>query len=61
MRGPPPTTKISLEISSSSAIILLYLVILGTGAQSVTANRNTRYSNSLDEYKGVQQQDIIKY
>ena len=38
-----------------SAILLLNLVVLGTGAQSITANRNTRHSNSLNKYKGVQQ------
>ena len=35
------------------AIILLYLAVLQRGAQSVIADRNTCYSNSLDEYKGV--------
>ena len=42
-------------------IILLYPIILGTGAQSVTADRNTRHSDCLDEYKEVGQQDIIEY
>ena len=35
------------------AIMLLYLAVLSTGAQSVTADRNIRYSDGLDEYKGV--------
>ena len=35
-------------------IILLYLAVLRSGAQSIIADRDTRHSNSLDEYKGVQ-------
>ena len=46
---------------SSSAIILLYPAILRSGAQSVTADRNTYYSDDSDKYKGVRQQGIIKY
>ena len=38
---------------SSLAITLLYLAVLGTGVQIITADRNTRYSDSSDEYKGV--------
>ena len=37
------------------AILLLNLVILGNGAQSVTAGRNTRRSNGLNKYEGVRQ------
>ena len=37
----------------SLAIILLYLAVLSSGAQSVIADRDTRCSNSLDEYKEV--------
>ena len=36
-----------------SDILLLYLVALGTGAQSITADRDTRCSNSSNKYKGV--------
>ena len=36
-------------------IMLLYLVVLRSGAQSVTADRDTRYSNNSDKYKGVRQ------
>ena len=35
------------------AMLLLNPVILGTGAQSVTVNRNIQRSNSLNKYKGV--------
>ena len=37
---------------SLSAILLLYLAVLGTGAQSITANRDTRRSDGSNEYKG---------
>ena len=37
------------------AILLLNPVVLGTGAQSVTANRDIRRSNSSNKYEGVQQ------
>ena len=41
---------------SSSAIALLYLAVLGTGAQSVTADRDVRRSNKgSDKYKKVRQ------
>ena len=36
-------------------ILLSYLVILGRGAQSVIANRNTWRSNYTDKYEGVRQ------
>ena len=39
--------------SSFLAITLLYLTVLGTGTQSVTADRNTRRSNCSNKYKGV--------
>ena len=42
-------------------MMLLYLAVLGTGAQSVTADRDIRRSNSSNGYKGVRQQYIIKY
>ena len=42
-------------------ILLLNPVILGTGAQSVTADRNTRRSDGLNKYEEVRQQYIIKY
>ena len=61
MGGPASFLKINLGISSPLAITLLYLIIFGTGAQSITADRNTRRSNYSNEYKEVRQQDIIKY
>ena len=36
-----------------SVIMLLYLAALSTGAQSITADRDTQYSNNLDKYKKV--------
>ena len=36
-----------------SVILLLYPAILRSGAQSVTVDRDTHYSNVLDKYKGV--------
>ena len=59
--GTPSFTIIGMGFSPLLAITLLYLAILGTGAQSVTANRDTWRSDGSDEYKGVQQQGIIKY
>ena len=42
--------------SPPSVMMLSYLVVLGSGAQSVTADRDTRRSkNSSDKYKGVGQ------
>ena len=38
----------------SPAILLLNLVILGTGAQSVIMNRDIRRSDDLNKYEGVQ-------
>ena len=58
--GTPPSTILGLGFSFLF-IILLHPAILPSGAQSVIANRNTRYSNGSDEYKGVQQQSITKY
>ena len=52
---------IGIKFFSLLAIVLLYLVILKSGAQSIIADRDTQHSNSLDEYKGVWQQGIIKY
>ena len=37
-----------------SAILLLDPVVLGTGAQSVTADRDIRRSDNLNKYEGVQ-------
>ena len=34
-------------------MLLLNLVILGTGTQSVTANRDTRRSDGSNKYEGV--------
>ena len=47
--------------SPRSNILLLNLIILGTGTQNVTADRDTRRSNYSNKYKGVRQQGIIKY
>ena len=47
--------------SSLSTMILLYLAVLRSGAQSVTVYRDIRYSNVSDKYKGVRQQGIIEY
>ena len=43
------------------AILLLNLIVLGTGAQSVTANRDIRRSDNSNKYEGVRQQYIIEY
>ena len=43
------------------SLVMLYLVILRSGAQSVIADRDTRRSDGSDKYKGVGQQYIIKY
>ena len=45
----------------SSAIMLSYLVVLRKGAQSVTADRDTRHSDGSGTYKGVRQQDITEH
>ena len=37
------------------------LVILGTGAQSITTDRDIRRSDGSNKYEGVRQQYIIKY
>ena len=47
--------------SPQSDILLLNLVVLGSGTQNITANRDTRRSNNSNKYKGVRQQNIIKY
>ena len=50
------------EISLPPLVItLLYQVVLSTGTQSITVNRNTRRSNGSDKDKAVQQQYIIEY
>ena len=38
---------------SGPAILLSNPVVLGTGAQSVTANRDIRRSNGSNKYEGV--------
>ena len=38
-----------------SAIMLLYLATLRSGAQSVTVDRDTQRSDSTDKCKGVRQ------
>ena len=53
--GVPLITKIDLATSPLLAIILLYLAILRSGAQSVIMNRNARRSDDSDKYKGVGQ------
>ena len=47
------TISILLGVVFSSVIILSYLIALGTGAQSVTADRDTRRSNGSNKYEGV--------
>ena len=49
------TISILLGIVFSSVIIILYLTTLRSGAQSITADRNTRRSNGTDKRKGVRQ------
>ena len=44
-----------------SDMLLSNPAVLSSGAQSVTANRDTRRSDSSDKYKEVRQQRIIKY
>ena len=61
MVGTPSLPILTGVGFSSLVIILSYLAILCSGAQSVTADRNTRYSDSSNKYKGVRQQYIIKY
>ena len=48
-----PSFIIVIMKFSSSAIILSYLAVLRSGAQSVTADRDTRRSNNSGKYKGV--------
>ena len=54
------TTFILLGTVFLLAIALSYLVMLGTGAQSITADRDTRRSNSMNNGEEVRQQGIIK-
>ena len=61
MVGAPLLPTIAGTETPLSAIILLYPVILGSGTQNITANRDTRYSDGPNKYKGVRQQYIIKY
>ena len=61
MVGTPPSPVIAGVEFSSSAIILLYPAVLRSGAQSVTADRNTRRNNGSNQYKGVRQQYITEY
>ena len=60
MEAPPFIIKF-MGYFSSSAIMLLYLIILSTGAQSITVDRDARRSDGPDEYEGIKQQYIIKY
>ena len=52
----------SLLITRSPQLnmLLSYQIVLGTGAQSVTADRDTRRSDNSNKDKAVRQQDIIK-
>ena len=52
---------VSPFLPSESAMLLLNLVVLGTGAQSVIMNRDIRRSDNSNKYEGVRQQYIIKY
>ena len=45
--------KIGLGTSPSLVIMLLYLVTLGSGAQNITADRDTWRSDSMNNDKGV--------
>ena len=53
-----PTSATRLPRSN---MLLSYPAVLGTGAQSVTADRDTWRSDDSNKYKEVQQQYIIKY
>ena len=53
--GTPPSVVVGTGSSASSAMSLSYRAVRGTGAQSVTADRDTRRSDGLDEYKAVRQ------
>ena len=46
---------------SSLAMVLLYLAVLCSGAQSIIVDRDTRRSNSSNQYKEVEQQCITEY
>ena len=46
-------TIINIGFSTLLIIILLYLVVLGTGTQSITADRGVRRNNTSNKYKGV--------
>ena len=51
--GTPLFIIISTGSSTLLVIVLSYRAILGMGAQSITADRNTRRSNGSNEYKAV--------
>ena len=58
--GVISSSPLSVARPPQSDIILSNPAVLGSGAQSVTVNRDARRSNGSDKYKGVRQQDIIK-
>ena len=47
------TLLILLSVLFLLIIIILYLTTLRSGAQSITADRDTRRSNNMDKRKGV--------
>ena len=53
--GTPPSVVAKTGFSVSLAIMLSYRAVLGTGAQSVTVNRDTQRSDYLDKYKVIRQ------
>ena len=57
----PPFFTGTWVVSSSSAITLLYPATLRSGAQSVTADRDTGRSDGTDKRKEVRQQGITEY
>ena len=59
--GTPLLPIIANAGFSSFTILVLYPAVLRSGAQNIITNRDIRRSNSLDKYKGVGQQRIIKY
>ena len=52
---------LSVFWSSLSDMLLSNLIVLGSGAQSVTADRDTRRSDSSNKHKEVRQQGITEY
>ena len=51
--GAPTFSNIMVRSPTLLIIMLSYLVTLGTGTQSVTADGDTQHSDNLDKCKGV--------